>query len=673
MDFSYYNKDNELIKFDLQIGTKWDDLNIKNDGLNSIFSKVDNGDREVTDQNELNLLEKLLKKADGILNATSKNNILENEELEEIEKQIEEGKITLPKRNNTDNTERSSIETVTHSEGFTKEEAQAIRNNEADIETIRQKYIAKIKADLKKYHHYDERFPEDRYEIDVKYNGRYYESFVYDKVSKTLSQGINFIREDGIEFSLKDHYNGDIADDENGDYSNVRQAANFGTFTLVDENGKSYELHYHMEELYGKDVLDCRRVAKIIGEYIADLPKETINKLIKNGIKDINFKSNYDDYDGEGVEEYIKNHIDKNGDVIDIPEEKYDDTATIISPKFAVPKREYKDLSFVRDDGFKIDIEDSSDSTSIIKITTPQGKQVTLDISSVTDENEYHQFQLPKLRNMLRDLPAQVLLDLSDEITGVKFIDKWAHMDAGYIKGTNQIAFTYNIGAMAQTMSFVHELGHAIDNQNGTMLSQSPEFTQKFDRLKELANKLDINNRNHALDLAEEFFASMYAYLELPDDESVANHIKKLEEKILKFKDSENPEEKECYELFQSLKEDVKIMVEQARKQPSTQRADNTIPDLVKSECKELITEFNNYHHFLKSYFDAQYVELDMISILSADDESFNKKMEYYRKIQTNELEDWLGNHPDLPEDIQNLFGEMADKLQELRTRIKQK
>ena len=37
----------------------------------------------------------------------------------------------------------------------------------------------------------------------------------------------------------------------------------------------------------------------------------------------------------------------------------------------------------------------------------------------------------------------------------------------------------------------------------------------------------------------------------------------------------------------------------------------------------------------------------------------------------TDEYENWLGNHPDLPEDIQNLFGELADKLQELRARIK--
>ena len=112
-------------------------------------------------------------------------------------------------------------------------------------------------------------------------------------------------------------------------------------------------------------------------------------------------------------------------------------------------------------------------------------------------------------------------------------------------------------------------------------------------------------------------------------------------------------------------------MVEQTRKQTSLQRADNTIPDLVKSECKELINEFEKYHVFLERYFDSQYAELDIIGALSADDETFNKKIEYYKSIQTNEYKNWLGNHPDLPEDIQNLFGEMITKLQELRTRIK--
>ena len=664
MEFSYYNKDNELIKFNLQVGTKWDDLNIKNDSLNSIFSKVDDGDREINDQKELNLLEKLLKKADGILNSTS-NNILENEELEEIEKQIEEGKITLPKHNNN-STERVFREAVTHhDETFTKEEVQAIQNNETDIETVRQKHIEKIKARLKKYLHYDDRFPEDRYEVDVQYNGRYYESFVYDKVTKTLSQGINFIREDGIEFSLQDHYQVDITDDENGDYSNVRQAADFGTFILVDKNGKSHEFDYHLEELYGRDVLDCRRVMKSVGEFFANLPEETINKLIEDGVEDITFTSDYDDpflVD----KDYYRNKMDSDGNVVDITET----WATIISPKFSIPKREYKDLSCVRDDGFKIDIEDNSDSTSIIKITTSQGKQVTLDISGI-EENEYHQFQLPKLRNMLQDLPTQVLVDLSNEITGVKFTDKWAKGAGGYVIGTNQIIFKYGQDEQANTITLVHELGHAIDNQNGTMLSQSPEFTQKFDRLKELADKLGINNRNYALDLSEEFFASMYAYLELPNDKCSANHIKNLEAKILEFTDSEKPDEKECYEIFQSLKEDVKNMVEQTRKQTSLQRADNTIPDLVKSECKELINEFEKYHVFLERYFDSQYAELDIIGALSADDETFNKKIEYYKSIQTNEYKNWLGNHPDLPEDIQNLFGEMITKLQELRTRIK--
>ena len=659
MDFSYYNNNNEKIKLNIEVGTKWDSLNIQNQQLNSIFAKVDDGDREVSDE-ELTLLQKLLKKADGIINPVQKNNVLENEELKELEKQIEEGKITIPKRKIAaipQNLYGSGYIEIQHTE---KDLAEIDENSKQFYETE----INNIRTRLQ------QKYPESEYEIEIIQSGRGYQYNLYcldcDKSKnpvKTLSQGVSYIRSDGIEFSLQDYYKEDITNDESGDYSNIRQAADFGTFTLIDKNGNTHELSYHLSDLYGRDVLDCRRVMKSVGEFLANLPQDTINKLIEEGVEDISFTSDYDNpllID----EDYYRKKMDANGNVVEIDGE----FATIISPKFAVPKREYKDLSCVRDDGYKIDIEDTSDSTSIIKITTPQGKQVKLDISGV-ENDEYHQFQLPKLRNMLRDLPAQVFQDLSDEITGVKFTDKWAEGDGRYVRGTNQIGITYGQEEQANTISFVHELGHAIDNQNGTMLSQSPEFVNKYTRLKELTDKLGI--KEYSLSFPEEFFASTYAYLELPDDESSANHIKVLDSKILKFKDSANPEEKECYELFQSLKEDVKIMVEQTRKQSDKQRADNTIPDLVKSECSDLITEFNKYHNYLELYFNSQYAELDMIGDLSADDETFSKKIEYYRKIQTNEYENMFGNHPDLPEDIQNLFGEMITKLQELRTRIK--
>lgn len=88
MDFSYYNSNNEEIKLDITAGAKWNSLNVQNKQLNSIFYAIDDGDREVS-SDELTFLEKLFHLVDGIVNVTQKNNVLENEELAELLKNLE--------------------------------------------------------------------------------------------------------------------------------------------------------------------------------------------------------------------------------------------------------------------------------------------------------------------------------------------------------------------------------------------------------------------------------------------------------------------------------------------------------------------------------------------------------------------------------------------------------
>ena len=670
MDFSYYNKDNELIKFNLQVGTKWDDLNIKNDSLNSIFSKVDDGDGEITDQKELNLLEKLLNKADGIVTSI-KNNVLDNDELEEIVKQIDEGKITLSKKSyKVDNNERQFKEMVTHGrEHFSRQENEDIESGKSDIETVRQKYIEKIKADLKKYNHYDERFPEDRYEIEVKYNGRYYESFVYDKVSKTLSQSINIIREDGIDLELKDNFDGDILDNQES-YAEIKNKGTSGTFTIIGSDGKSHEIKFDLQDMHGSDILDCRNSLKQISEYLATIPKDDIDRLIENNVKEITFSHDLYWFN----EESINKNKRADGSVVVINKgwEEYGEanTAEIVFEGFKPSKREYKDLSFTRDDGYKFDIKDNGENVSTVTITSPDGKSFQLDVEG-EDYDTYHQWQLPRLKNMLNNLPTQVLEDLSNEITKIKLLPKRPE-NGLYIPGTNAITYTAGYEYDRPDMSFVHELGHAIDNIDGTMWSKNPNFTNKFYRLKELVNKLGINNANHALVMAEEFFASTYAYLELPNDNGYANHIKGLDLKILKFKDSENPDERECYELFQSLKDDVKIRVEETRKESKSKRANNTIPNIVRTELKDIINDIEEIMNESFANFAGESLELDLISTLSADDEAFEKGMKYYEKFAKNELTIGVfDEHIDLEEEIQQLFGELVNKLNDIRTRIK--
>ena len=95
MDFSYYDNDKKLTKLNLKVGAKLDSLSINNSQLNSIFSKIDDGDGRITNREELTKLEKLLHIADGIINQKHKDKILENDELSEVIKQIDEGKINL--------------------------------------------------------------------------------------------------------------------------------------------------------------------------------------------------------------------------------------------------------------------------------------------------------------------------------------------------------------------------------------------------------------------------------------------------------------------------------------------------------------------------------------------------------------------------------------------------
>ena len=86
-DFSYYDKSNRLNKLDLSIGSSWEAKKIDNDFLNTIFKKIDNGD-ETLQSNELLLLYRLLNMADNSVSDTKNNHIVDNNELNIIEKRI---------------------------------------------------------------------------------------------------------------------------------------------------------------------------------------------------------------------------------------------------------------------------------------------------------------------------------------------------------------------------------------------------------------------------------------------------------------------------------------------------------------------------------------------------------------------------------------------------------
>ena len=825
MDFFYYNNNNEKIKLNIDVGAKWDSLKVDNQKLNSIFAQVDDGNGEVSNE-ELTLLQKLFKKADGIFKAADKNNILENEELDEIEKQIEEGKITLSKRNNASGDERVSKETVTHHEHFTKEEAEAIQNNETDVETVRQKYIEKIKTDLKKYHRYDERFPEDRYEIEVKYNGKYYESFVYDKETDTMYQGINDYNGivDKSDFSEEDLekledsdllrllnidraqgrmwtpelskivssilHNTDLDEkiitvslEHWGDKRNIvydvetktikfsDSAGKFGNSNFkkkrFDENGRIIEDYStSMLTTYKKDGKTYELGFKFISwlaeqegfptENKVELTDEE-RKLYEELANDIDiwdkFKRKYDengnqiwseshmqgsdkisttnwnngnedtittDKNGNFISHHKYTHIE-NGNERTLVQEDIDEQGNLlsktteISTTYEEPKilnqegnkctkrdgetktikelpdgsieenieyyeyeeeelvvngtEEFEDISFTSEDGTKFDIKAIKGYSSVINITTPSGKTFSLDCEGYKYGDNYYKNQLPVLKDVLNSIPPQVLEDISNEITDIKISEEISE-NGRYIPNTN--TFVYNTSYKNGTMSFVHEIGHAIDNQNGDMWSKNPEFSGKFARLKELANKLINHDRNHALKCAEEYFASTYADMEFPT--GLNNHIRELDDLISPFKDSENPEEKELYELHQSLKADVKARVEEVRKQPKSERMDNNVTNIVKTELKDIIERLNEDSYFVNRIFGLhkdESIELEIISTLVSNDDYFNKALEIFEKCSKNEVIGPFDTRLEIPEEAQKAFEELIPKMKEIRKRIK--
>ena len=106
MDYSYNNYNNEEVRLNLKVGDNWDNLNIQNKYLNTIFYKIDDGDRKIS-EDELSLLERLLEKSNNLVRRISIfgsnkkkeiSKLLKDENLKSVVEQIENGKIELPKK-----------------------------------------------------------------------------------------------------------------------------------------------------------------------------------------------------------------------------------------------------------------------------------------------------------------------------------------------------------------------------------------------------------------------------------------------------------------------------------------------------------------------------------------------------------------------------------------------
>ena len=85
MNFRYYDNNNIEQTFKLTIGQKWNEIIVNNDILNSVFSKIDDGDGYVSN-NEFLLFQQLFTKVQSFFSRN--DGVIDNEEIGELNKEF---------------------------------------------------------------------------------------------------------------------------------------------------------------------------------------------------------------------------------------------------------------------------------------------------------------------------------------------------------------------------------------------------------------------------------------------------------------------------------------------------------------------------------------------------------------------------------------------------------
>ena len=201
-EFSYYDRNNKLNKLDLSIGTNWKTVNIDNEILNTIFSKIDNGDGTIQ-ESELTLLYRLLDIADKSIANTKNDRIVDNKELDKLKSRL------------------------------------FANINKIDIEKEKLKSIQHINMEDYSIDKIKKRFPADKYNTQIYgktaiirniQNNKIICSYAYDTKTKQL-----FIAE----------YN------QNGKFPALRTYDKSGNLTSYKGFGKDNDVHYCIaEELF---------------------------------------------------------------------------------------------------------------------------------------------------------------------------------------------------------------------------------------------------------------------------------------------------------------------------------------------------------------------------------------------------------------------------------------
>lgn len=579
---------------------------------------------------------------------------------------------------------------------FSKQDYEDLKDPQKR-EKVHENKILKIKSNIR------QRFPVNQYDVEVFWDGRYYSAYIYDISTRPeppkLSQSISITRPDGIKIEMKDCYDGDIDDDDNGEFIDARRQHPFSkgmdepAFTITLADGKEYTFKTMING--SRSLIDIRRQERAIIEFFARLPQAKIQELIDKNVTHITFDTEPDEDFADLYE------LDENSECVRILDEFEDNiSAEIISPKFAPPQHNYRtEQYFERDDGYKITTVDNSQASSDITLKTLDGEKYNIAVSSNSDDfntDAYHQILLPRLSKLLNDIPQDTMQDLLNEIDEIKMTMGLEDGAGLYSKGSNTIAvdmYDDDVNVVQtddkRKITILHELGHAMDNIDGSYLSESPEYVAKFEEFQQLAEQFEYEElsktslyagitfeeyqngikgelfniiaRNHALKNSKEFFASLYAHLHFDGEAETGDHIANLEKIIIPFKDSDNPQKRHCYDLYIELQHMTKSDIDEVRTRPRSERADNKIKNIVAEMSQDIQkdVEFLASNNIIS--LAAFSPELTITNWVSRNAEEFEEIINSFNKYAIDE---------NYSEDVRNAFDRIVEKLKEIRNCI---
>lgn len=508
MEFSFINREGKIQPLELKIGDNWAEKAAGNEELNSIFSLVDNKNG-IVEENEFNLLKKLLEKADTLIEKSANNKQITKEELQELVKQIENGTIDI------DNTL---------------------------LETFEEKGVQYYSKEA-----LEQRYPSDKYEIVDEYEGALL--YVNDKNSK---KNVLFVRHKRGEVFVEKNEKLILKFDSNGQIKSFVDTKGRDRYPQDKEQDKASLKRAKERELDKEKEQVCINIAndiytsistKIFFGLIPTTGEDFLNNIKKITPDNAYMVNNHYFFDHDkvtldnaikdewGLDDKTKKEALKH--LESCLEKSFDYNRNFQNKNSQISNEFHKGQKYsVKQDGEKLLITNEENN-----------RKYTLDLEMYT-KNFDNMIETINIKKMLQELPGEILADISMELDSslktFNWLDYLQTSDSAialYSPDDNEIRLSAFGG---NSLSFVHELGHALDffnieNDNKSSIRNNSKFMEAFNeemnnyikqgykQYSESSELYNSNNRttteagtsNYATANEKEMFAECYTLLML--------------------------------------------------------------------------------------------------------------------------------------------------------------